>query len=313
MKKVVAVRPYLYKDKMHFLNDAFEGWRNIGGNWKNHWWQPRPLHFFFYRYSIPFSFPQSKNEARLMFICASTLNFCTYGDYIRYEVIPIIWDCWPKFFKQTCDFFKRNRVKTAIFTSEHMMQRMKARFPNINYLCITEGIDPTPYSKGKELKDRTIDLVEFGRSNKEALPSGFHIDVFVHKCSENGEWVFPTNKELYEGLANSKVSLVFPRCDTQPEFAGGIETLTQRYWECMLSRIVMVGRAPFELVKLLGYNPVIDIDRKNAESQIIEIASKPEKYQPLVDRNREVALKYCNWDNRMDKIKHYLLEKGYRL
>ena len=89
MKKIVAVRPDLYNDGMHFMNDAFEGWKEIGGTWKNHWWQPRPLHYFFYRYDIPFSLPQSKKEARLMFVCASTLKFCTYGDYVRYEIVPM--------------------------------------------------------------------------------------------------------------------------------------------------------------------------------------------------------------------------------
>lgn len=38
----------------------------------------------------------------------------------------------------------------------------------------------------------------------------------------------------------------------QPEIAGDIETLTQRYWECMFSRMVMVGHAPQELLTLSG-------------------------------------------------------------
>ena len=53
--------------------------------------------------------------------------------------------------------------------------------------------------------------------------------------------------------------------------AGDIETLTQRYWENMLSRIIMVGHAPKELVDLIGYNPIIEIDKENDKEQIIDI------------------------------------------
>ena len=51
----------------------------------------------------------------------------------------------------------------------------------------------------------------------------------------------------------------------KPELAGDIETLTQRYWECMLSRIVMLGHAPQELIDLIGYNPVIEIDKEHVK------------------------------------------------
>ena len=112
-------------------------------------------------------------------------------------------------------------------------------------------------------------------------------------------------------MADSKVSLTFPRCDTHPEVAGSIETLTQRYWECMLSRVVMVGRAPFELVNLVGYNPVVEIGRKTAEDLIMDVVMHPETYQGLADKNRKVALQYARWSGRMPKIMNFLKECGY--
>ena len=39
-------------------------------------------------------------------------------------------------------------------------------------------------------------------------------------------------------------------------------TLTQRYWECMFSRMVMVGHAPQEFIDFIGYNPVIELNDK---------------------------------------------------
>ena len=310
-KRVVAVRPYQFKEGMQFLNGAFRAWKDAGGAWCDHCWQPRPFHYFFHRYSVPFRLPQSKKEARLVFVSSSILRFNTFADYVRYEVIPMIWDCWPCFFEEISAFLNKNKVRTAIFTSSMTADLMKKRFPGMNILFVPEGIDVSPYRAGKLLKDRSIDLVEFGRSNKKVLNEGFEGKDIVHKCSKNGEWVFPTNKELNEGLAASKVSLTFPRCDTHPEVAGNIETLTQRYWECMLSRVVMVGRAPFELVNLVGYNPVIEIGGKTAENLIMDVVMHPETYQGLADKNREVALQYAGWLGRMHKIMNFLKECGY--
>lgn len=39
-------------------------------------------------------------------------------------------------------------------------------------------------------------------------------------------------------------------------------TLTQRYCECMFSRMVMEGHAPQELIDFIGYNPVIELSDK---------------------------------------------------
>lgn len=313
MKTIVAVRPYEPKGGLHFREDAFEGWRTVGGKWTNHWWYPRPFYYFIFRYSLPFHLPRHKTEAHLMFVGAPWLYFNTFADYVCYEVVPMIWDCWPYLFERVARFLEKKRVKTAIFTSSMTAELMRKRFPNMNILSVPEGIGVAPYLAGKPLKERTIDLVEFGRSNKKVLSKGFADHNIVHKYSRTGEWVFPTYKELYEGLADSKVSLTFPRCDTNPERAGNIETLTQRYWECMLSRVVMVGRAPFELVNLIGYNPVLEVKDRDAEDLVLDVVRHPDAYQELADRNREVALKYAGWDTRMETIMNFLKDCSYEM
>ena len=114
-------------------------------------------------------------------------------------------------------------------------------------------------------------------------------------------------------MADAKVTLALPRCDVDPVGTEGLETLTQRFWEGMLSRSVLVGRAPKELIELIGYNPVIDLDRNNAETQIKNIIDNIEKYQTLVDRNRETALKMAPWDIRIKKIMSWLTDLGYKI
>ena len=87
---------------------------------------------------------------------------------------------------------------------------------------------------------------------------------------------------------------------TQPEVAVDIETLTQRYWECMFSRMVMVGHAPQELVDFIGYNPVVELRGDiSAEELIADVLEQIDDYQPLVDRNRETAERLGSWKVRM--------------
>ena len=91
-------------------------------------------------------------------------------------------------------------------------------------------------------------------------------------------------------MGDAKVTIALPRSMTQPEIAGDIETLTQRYWECMFSRMVMVGHAPQELVDFIGYNPVVELrDDISAEDLIADVLEHIDDYQPLVDRNRATA------------------------
>ncbi len=83
----------------------------------------------------------------------------------------------------------------------------------------------------------------------------------------------------------------------------------------MLSRIVMVGHAPKELVDLVGYNPVIEMDMEHDLEQVEQILSEIENpvYQEMVDRNRETALRMGSWDLRMRQVMEWLKGLGYEV
>lgn len=83
----------------------------------------------------------------------------------------------------------------------------------------------------------------------------------------------------------------------------------------MLSRIVMVGHAPKELVDLVGYNHVIEMDMEHDLEQVEQILSEIENpvYQELVDRNRETALRMGSWDLRMRQVMEWLKGLGYEV
>ena len=75
----------------------------------------------------------------------------------------------------------------------------------------------------------------------------------------------------------------------------------------------MIGHAPQELVELVGYNPLIEIDREKPNEQLLDVLSHIDDYQDLADRNRDSAIKYGDWKYSMQKVKNFLQDKGYTL
>lgn len=309
MKIVKAIPPYIYKGASNFKYYPCEAWEKMGGKVSRNFYPPQFLHSLIYRITFPSVF-KSKKEARLRFVSGYSIQFDTFPDYAFYEVIPLIWDCWPKQVESVAAFFRKHQVKTAIFTSSQTADIFRRLFPQMNVLTITEGIKIDLYSPGNVLSDRKIDILEIGRKDgnffKSPLPEGIN-----HIKTGNFARTFQSDEEFRAALADTKVTVTVPRCDVDKKTASNIETLTQRYWECMLSRIVMVGRAPKELINLIGYNPVIDWDRNDASPLVSDILENIVKYQDLVNRNYETAKKMASWEMRMKDIMIYLKNKGY--
>ncbi len=314
MKQIKAVPPYIHPVFLNFKMGAFDAWKTLGGSIADSHYPMRKLHSFFFRYELPYVKKFTKNkDARLCFVEPVSITFDTFPSYMTHEIIPFVWDCWPCHFEKMCTWIEKHNVRTAIFTSSQTAELMQKRFPDLNVLFCPEGVDTTKYTEGKLLKDRSIDLLEFGRSNEKVIPAGTFKDI-NHVSTKVGKTFIFNNEQLYEAMGDSKVTICLPRSITQPEVAGDIETLTQRYWECMLSRIVMVGHAPKELINLIGYNPCVEIcgDSSDVKRQISDIIEHIEDFQVLVDKNRVVALQYGDWKNRMCQVMDFLESKGYK-
>lgn len=312
-KYIKAVPPYIHPGFLNFKLAPFEAWERLGGDMAKSHYPPKCLHGAVFRWELP-TLWKSKKEARLRFVEPVSLLFDTFPDYARYEIVPMFWDCWPCCFEKICEWLRRHQVKTAIFSSRQTAEKMQERFSGknkgwqeINVIWCPEAVDDSVYQKGKLLKDRNIDLLEFGRSNDKVFKADQLKSVFdnknrnlSHVCTkQNGKFIY-TNEQLYEAMGNAKVTIALPRSITQPEIAGDIETLTQRYWECMFSRMVMVGHAPQELIDFIGYNPVIELsDKISPEELIANVIEHIEDYQSLVDKNHDTAVKLGSWNVRM--------------
>ena len=325
MKRVVAVAPYIRKGSINFKIGPYNAWKNIGGMTASSHYLFQPLIGFFHNHELP-TFWHSSREARLRFMEPINRYFDAFPDYMCYEIIPFLWDCWPCLDDRICRWLVKHEVRTAIFTSQQSAERIRQRLPQLQTFVVTEGIDITKYGEGKPLGERSIGLLEFGRNNRALFDTSTWDDV---KCLFTGNLERRlSDEELRERMYDSQLVITLPRCDTDAKIADGVETLTQRYWEAMLTRMVMVGHAPKELVELIGYNPCIEIegfishrgmtnysiaplDSGLLHNQVISVLSHISDYQSLVDRNREVALRMASWELRMRDVMTWLGEIGY--
>lgn len=224
-----------------------------------------------------------------------------------YEIIPVVWDCWPECENALVRFVRRNRVRTIFCTASQTVTMVRKNCPHVNAVWLPEGIDVSYYPMGKPLANRSIDVLELGRN----MPS-VHQDLLAHSFArgikhlfQKDKIIFSDNESMIRGMQDAKISVCFPQSMTNPEHAGNIETMTQRYWEFMLTGALIVGHAPRELVEFCGYNPVVELGEHPAK-QIEEILSHIEDYQDFVDKNRKFAEVHGSWDSRMSIIMEHL-------
>lgn len=131
MKIVKAISPYIYKGASNFKYYPCEAWEKIGGKVSRNFYLPRFLHSLIYRITLPSVF-KNKKKARLRFVSGYSIQFDTFPNYAFYEVIPLIWDCWPKQVESVAAFFRKHQVKTAIFISSQTADVFRNLFPQMN-------------------------------------------------------------------------------------------------------------------------------------------------------------------------------------
>lgn len=243
--------------------------------------------------------------------------------YFKYECVPFLWDCWPSTWKRMYEAFEMYDVRLVFCTSRQVVDMIN-RDLNVKAYWIPEGIDESGYKNEMKLKDRKYDVFEMGRQmpklhsllqklNEDGVITGYHTSNINADGTLNQYKVAYSDDELKEIMSQSKIIVCFPQCDTNPARGGNIETLTQRYWEAMLSGCLILGRAPQELIDLIGYNPVVDVNWCDSETQVINIIGQITCYQKLVDKNYLVAKKNASWRYRVPIVKKILSDEGYKL
>lgn len=304
-EEIQLLSPYKLGDYQFFRQWVSEAWMRSGGSVCRDLNLPWGVKMALEKGGAVFSFPAClKIRKRILVLCGGRPGYFAWPWCYRYEIVPVMWDCWPKYWPHLLRFIRRNHVRTIFCTSSQTAEYVRKSCPGVNAVWLPEGIDIDSYPMGRPLVDRSVDVLEMGRQMKsvhDSLLEQSQKCQLLHVFQTGRELLFPDFSSLTQGLRDAKMVVCYPRCDTHPEMAGNVETLTQRYWECMLSGALIVGRAPQELIDFCGYNPVITLGVHPCE-KICEVLDNIADYQELADRNRAFAEKHAGWNERMKII-----------
>jgi len=224
-----------------------------------------------------------------------------------------MFDAWSQYHDKIRDFVNLCNISSLFLSSRQAVVALQE-----DCQCpvhwIPEGIDPSAY-RYADYQNKNIDVIEFGRKSltyHNAICENLVEQGRVHLYEKNnGELIFPTREAFIDGLARSKISICIPSNITHPERAGSIETMTIRYLQSIVSKCLIIGHAPLEMVDLFGYNPVLEIDHKNPLGQLTDVLERYEDFIPLIEQNHKEVLTHHTWVKRWEEIT--LLLSEYRL
>jgi hypothetical protein len=116
--------------------------------------------------------------------------------------------------------------------------------------------------------------------------------------------VFPDSESFMQGMQNSKSVVCVPGSITHPERYGQFGALTPRYLETMAAGAIPVGVCPPDLQELMGYNPVVEIDRASPMMTIDNILDNLGPFSETKDRNRLTVEQNADWSVRIEQLRH---------
>lgn len=236
-----------------------------------------------------------------LLVCGShRIESMAFPYNLFHEIVPIMWDLWPGNYEDFTRFINRNKVRLAFCSAQTSVNRLSKLCPSVSFVWLPEAVDVSAYRYGGLLQDRPVDVLSYGRSVgpiKEKIRHVCHTE-----CKTFQEGAGRTFENLVECLSLAKISICYPLVDTNPGKAQGVETLTIRYWEAMLSGTLIVGRAPQELIEVCGYNPVIELG-SDPIRKFMSVISDINHFQGLADKNFRTATNIGGWTARLPILK----------
>jgi hypothetical protein len=216
-----------------------------------------------------------------------------------------MFDAWPRNHERIRRFAEACALDHLFVSSSQAAAALSLKCGTTRCHWVPEGITPGDYFLAFR-PEKDIDVLQLGRRyNKyhEMIAPTLERSgkkYFYERVA--GKVIFPTRLDYVEGLARTKISICAPMSVSHPERAGGIETMTVRYLQSMLSRCLVVGHAPSEMVQIFGYNPVIEIDYSNPANQLLDLLKNLGDYAPLIEKNYRAVREHHTWINRWRQI-----------
>ncbi|MFF7977812.1 glycosyltransferase [Streptomyces sp. NPDC007901] len=224
------------------------------------------------------------------------------------DVVPYCWDVWQPQWELWTRHLRRLRPPAVFVAAEQSALFLARALPDTRVVHLPEATRLSLHDPSRPLAARSIGVLELGRRHQkwhDAVRDAVTARSTRRHLYEQriGDVVFPREADLYRGFSNTVISVCFPRSLTHPGVAGEVETTTQRYFESMASGCLVLGHAPAELVRLMGYNPVVEVDWTAPAEQVLDILAAPHRWQPHVDEALRRVREVGDWSVRVRALR----------
>ena len=221
-----------------------------------------------------------------------------------------LFDAWSASHARILQFVQSWEVDDVFVSSSQAVERLNQQIGARRFIWMPEAVSLEKYLR-RPYAEKDIDVLQLGRRydayhNQIVAAMESYKRTYLYE-RQRGQVIFPAREEFLAGLARSKISICVPCSITHPDRAGDIETMTMRYLQSMASKCLVVGHAPAEMIELFGYNPVVEIDKKNPARQLLELLDNFEDYVPLIEKNYAVVASEHTWRKRWQQIARIIL------
>jgi len=249
--------------------------------------------------------------------------------------LRVLWtyDVWEPKYKEVEQLVRKCKIQMLLLSSYQATEYFrKLCIPDCEVHWLPETVNPNQY-KSKPWKERSINVLSFGRSfmkYHENIVEGCNSNKFNYQYQERNQTKdvavqglkqklqFPTWDSFVDGLADAQICICFPRCETHPQLAGNVSTLTTRYLQAMASKCLIIGSVPLDVKYLFDYSPIVEVDWNDPVGQIKHILQNPEEYEKLIQKNYEAVCDFFHHNNTIRNISNLVsrklsLKAGYQL
>lgn len=216
-----------------------------------------------------------------------------------------LFDAWPGRYADITKYTESWGIQYAFVSSSQAAARLGEISERCTFIWVPEGVDPSRYQQRSWI-EKDIDVLQLGRKYDahhaaiaQPLENSGHTYLYER---QKGGIVFPTRADFVAGLARSRISICVPSSMTHPERAGDVETMTIRYLQSIVSKCLVLGHAPAEMIELFGYNPVIETDMHDPVGQVLHILDNYEDYLPLIEKNFDAVIGHHTWRSRWERM-----------
>lgn len=257
----------------------------------------------------------SRSKKQVCFSVAMGSGQIIGVDFLRNATVKSLYlfDAWPAAYTKIVSIVEELQIDILFVSSRQSTVSLQKLCGKTRVVWVPEGCKAEDYCYKHQL-DKKIDVLQLGRRydllHNQIYPF-FRKKKIVYLYEINrGQIIFPTRSEFLEGLGSSKISICFPQSTTNPKYAEGVNTMTNRYLQSMASKCLVVGESAEEMKALFPYNPVIELDMDRSAQQIEQILLDYDSYQDLIEENfRQVKINHT-WQRRWKDWILPVLQKG---